>query len=83
MAVRGYVASAGLLPIISIYETKLECCAYESSLLSGSTTKLDEKKLLSDKHEGYDKGTSEHFNNSAERLYTAVVQENRLCVLYP
>jgi len=29
MAVRGSVASAGLLPIISIYETKLECCAYE------------------------------------------------------
>jgi len=29
MPVRGSVASAGLLPIISIYETKLECCAYE------------------------------------------------------
>ena len=31
---------------------------------------------------GNDKGKSEHFDNSAERLYTAVVQENRL-FLYP
>jgi len=29
MAVRGSVANAGPLPIISFYETKLECCAYE------------------------------------------------------